>query len=187
MSAFRHRITQKGSNRFSLGLTAPLKAAFLGATIMLSPIAASANDASVQNASLEKPTQCSTLLLNQHGFEMGAGANALKFSDDNKGSVGIAVYPGKDMNGYTPDQIGLYLGSLFEGQSVDAKCFIAPANLNRHTGILYNVNGLSWTESGSLNLQQATDGTTVDGIVAEAKTGKLLLSSASSSPSALNP
>lgn len=139
------------------------------------------------DAPFEQPIQCSELMNNTNGFKMGAGANAQKYSEDNKGSVGIAVYPGKDMNGYTPDQIGLYLSSLFESSDVDARCFISPSTSDNHTGIVYTVNGLSWTNDGSLNLQQATDGGTVSNIVAEAKTGGRLLRSALLSSPTLNP
>ena len=69
-----HRAGEKSSSRFSLGLTAPLKAAFLGATIMLSPMVANANDSAVtsdapiQTVSIQNPylSACDSVIEAEH-------------------------------------------------------------------------------------------------------------------------
>lgn len=146
---------------------------------------ANAQEAPVQKASVTAPTECAPLLANQHGFEMGAGANAQKFSDENKGSVGIAVYPGNDMNGYSPDQIGLYLSELLGERSVNARCFVSDSMAtDKPTGVKYKVNGYSWNEDVSLNLQQATSAETIESLADSAKTGRALLTSADATSTA---
>ena len=184
-----HRAGEKGSNRSLSKLTGALGSAFVGATIMLSPMVANANDAntmpSVTKASVAFPPLperteafCAPLQENRHGLMLDASGSAFQHSKKNPGTVGISVAKGRDLT-MPAENLGTILVNTFRGAGVDAECFVSPHGAMNGTAISLNVNGVSWKEDGFMNLDEVTDRDELRRVVAEAKTGKLLLTQAS--------
>lgn len=157
----------------------------VGAAIALvtSPMSAHAEDAAVYPAAavpaydLRETPYCAPLRENAVGREMDASYSAYKFSQENVGKVGISIFPGQDLGDKSPEFLGTLLVNSFRKRGVEAECFVHHETGPKGTGLDFKINGHSWGVDRALNLSEVLDVDTIEKVVAEAKTAKMLLSS----------
>jgi len=92
--------------------------------------------------------------------------------------VGISIFPGQDLSVATADAVGAKLASVLNQNGVDAQCFVHNEVGSKGTGFNFKIDGLTWSESGPLDISEATSANTLKAVLAEAKTAKALLSPA---------
>ena len=168
------------------GLKAKLAAGSLVLASIFSPVSL-ADDRSVSSPAassdlfepipLREEASCESLFVDNEGFEHGPGVSSYKYSVDYPGAIGISIYPGGDLNGFTPEEIGTIFVNTFRNQGLHAECFVSAEPVDGGTSINFNIRGQSWEEDGSMNLEAAMDVETLRSVVAEAKTGNLILAS----------
>ncbi|WP_416877415.1 hypothetical protein [Litorimonas sp.] len=171
------------ANRFKLPLTGKFVGAAMAGALVLSPMTATAQQPTAQPASWSQTTECAPLRQNSVGRIMNAGSSAWDYSDQNPGKIGIAVFPGQDLGDNTPEEVGTWLVRTLATAGVEAECFVQTSYGKNGTGIDFLVNGSSWMDIEQrdvrFNLEEIRDADRLRSMVAEAKTGKVLLTSAS--------
>ena len=121
--------------------------------------------------------KCADLRENEAGRVFNAGTSAWVYSDEQSGRVGISIYPGRDLGDHSPEKLGTILVNTFRDNGVQAECFVNDEGVENGTSIDFKVNGLSWGKTRTFNISEATDPETLKGVIDEAKTGRMLLSS----------
>lgn len=120
-------------------------------------------------AATEEEPQCDALYLTSAGEQVDATYSAIRYSEDNIGAVGIAVYPGRDVAKLSPHLVGLLLVRRFKRHDLAAKCFVDKPQNKPHTLVSYKVNGLSWREGASvMEISEAQRESIIKDVVAEA-------------------
>jgi len=139
------RAGEKGSNRFSLGLAPAVKAAFIGATIMLSPTIANANDGANNTAS---PTTYSASLTAPQTKEVWQ-----KAKDHSRENVEIAIVVYGHTAKYTPEQLGEGFQKVFAREGVNETSVWTANAEQRGAKVLFIIDG-TLTSDNILNLKE---------------------------------
>jgi len=142
----------------------------LAATMSLAASgAALANDINVHKASLGSTQQCAPLEVNKAGRTLDAGLSAYRYSKNDAGAVGISIFPGSNIGSEVAHEFGTKLRTAFQRNGVDAECFVHNEIGPNGTGINFDIDGLSWSEDGPLNIREAKDINTLKGVATEAR------------------
>lgn len=157
----------------------------MAAAMVVSPMAANAQDsrsASVQPVSMTQAPTCAPLRTNSVGRTMNASSSAWDYSNQNPGKVGISIFPGQDLGSNSPEEVGNWLVDAFATAGVEAECFIHDEYGSKGTGIDFKVNSSSWKDVEGrdvpFNLNEVREVSRLRSVVAEAKTGTAVLTSA---------
>lgn len=165
-------VSEQGWGFFATLFAYTLVTALLAGPAFVSPAWADGASADTANAIDRREVPfCAPNEKNRHGLEMGASATAMEYSAENYGAVGIYIAEGNDMNGYSPQQLGQFLINYFADADIEAECFISPRKAANGTALDFKVNNLSWGYDRMLNLQEGTDRTVLDDVIASARMG----------------
>ncbi len=143
------------------GLAATMSLAVSGAAL--------ANDNNVHQVSLDSMQQCAPLEINKAGRTLDAGLSAYRYSKNDAGAVGISIFPGSNIPTSAAHEFGTKLRTAFLRNGVDAECFVHNEIGPNGTGINFDIDGLSWSEDGPLNIREAKDINTLKGVATEAR------------------
>lgn len=135
--------------------------------------------------------QCAPLEKTNYGMELGASYSAHAYSEKHVGSVGISIFPGADIGGEKPNELGTTIVNALRGAGIEAECFVNNSHYDSSgTALGFKVGGLSIQIDGddSFNIDQVWDDKRIlKATVAEAKTAKQLYASNQNDTLALAP